>query len=107
MLRSRLLTWIGALAALFMVTGVPWVVYATAARTQSVAAPLEEEREDHDERDERESVEATAPPPPHLAASGPRETVLARMGAHAALRPPTPACPTITHPSKFSVRRLI
>ena len=91
-----------------MITGVPWVVYATAALTQAVAAPMEEEREEHEERDARELAEQAAPPPPARTVTDlRRESAIARAASHAAMRPPTPACPTVRHPSKFSVRRLI
>lgn len=106
-LRSRILTWIGALAALFMVAGVPWVVYATASLTQSVVAPMEEVREDHEERGQRNLAEQVAPPPPQIANHRPRGSLTDRIASHPAMRPPTPACPMVRHRSRFSVCRLI
>jgi hypothetical protein len=97
-----------ALWALFLVYGAPWVVYETAIRTQSVVVVLEEEREEHDERIEREVAELFAVPPPR---SGLESPVSITMGANRCVdstgRSAIPACPSLAHPARWSVRRLI
>ncbi len=106
--RFRPCVWISALWALFLVVGAPWVVYETATRTQSVVVVIEEEREEHDERVEREVAEAFAPPPPRTDLDSPASiTTGANRCVDSTERSATPACPSLAHPARFSVRRLI
>lgn len=99
--------WISALWALFLVFGAPWVVYETAIRTQSVVVVIEEEREEHDERAEREVGEAFAPPPPRTDRDAPAIATAPVRFVESTMRPATPACASLAHPARLSVRRLI